>query len=81
MGNNEPAKDRTEAVFDYLQRYIQEKGFPPSRREIRTAVGLSSTSSVSFHLDKLEALGQIRLYKNIARGIVIRQQDLEGGDA
>ena len=47
-------------ILEYLKEIILKKGYPPSVREICTAVGLSSTSSVFNHLEKLEKNGYIR---------------------
>ena len=55
---NISAKQRE--ILEYLKEVILKKGYPPSVREICTAVGLSSTSSVFNHLEKLEKNGYIR---------------------
>ena len=47
-------------VLEYLIKYQEEKGFAPSVREIGSAVGLSSTSTVHGHLARLETKGYIR---------------------
>jgi len=47
-------------VLDYLKAEIRKSGYPPSIREICTAVGLSSTSTVHAHLATLERKGYIR---------------------
>jgi len=46
-------------IYDYLADYIQKQGYPPSVREIGTAVGLRSPSTVHFHLKHLEEAGYI----------------------
>jgi repressor LexA len=46
--------------MEYIIAQVQEKGYPPSVREIGEAVGLSSSSTVHAHLAKLEQLGYIR---------------------
>ena len=51
---------KQEEILEYLKEVILTKGYPPSVREICTAVGLSSTSSVFNHLEKLEKNGYIR---------------------
>ena len=51
---------KQEEILEYLKEVILKKGYPPSVREICTAVGLSSTSSVFNHLEKLEKNGYIR---------------------
>ncbi|MCX7970820.1 MAG: transcriptional repressor LexA [Negativicutes bacterium] len=47
-------------ILDYISQVLQDKGYPPSVREIAAATGLASTSSVHAHLQKLESLGLIR---------------------
>lgn len=47
-------------ILEYMKEIILKKGYPPSVREICTAVNLSSTSSVFNHLEKLEKNGYIR---------------------
>ncbi len=47
-------------VLEYLIEYQEERGFAPSVREICSAVGLSSTSTVHGHLSRLEEKGYIR---------------------
>jgi SOS-response transcriptional repressor LexA len=51
---------RQQLILDYILFEFQEKGYPPSIREIGKAVGLSSSSTVHAHLSKLEQLGLIR---------------------
>lgn len=47
-------------IYDFIKNQIQDKGYPPSVREICKAVGLSSTSTVHGHLSRLEKNGYIR---------------------
>ncbi len=47
-------------ILEYMKEEILKKGYPPSVREICTAVDLKSTSSVHAHLEKLEKNGFIR---------------------
>ncbi len=47
-------------ILEFIKREIQEKGYPPSVREICAAVGLKSTSTVHCHLQKLEERGLLR---------------------
>lgn len=49
-----------ELVYQFLKTYIEREGYPPSVREIGDGVGLSSTSSVQYHLDTLEKTGRIQ---------------------
>lgn len=50
---------RQQQVYDYIEQYIDAKGFGPTVREICEAVGLSSPSTVHVHLKSLEEKGYI----------------------
>ncbi|VBB09000.1 peptidase s24/s26a/s26b [Lucifera butyrica] len=47
-------------ILAYIKENLRAKGYPPSVREIGQAVGLSSSSTVHTHLNKLESLGFIK---------------------
>jgi repressor LexA len=47
-------------VLQVIRDSVQDRGYPPSMREIGEAVGLTSTSSVSFQLATLESKGYLR---------------------
>ena len=47
-------------ILLYIKEEIQKKGYPPSVREICSAVDLKSTSTVHSHLNKLEEYGYIK---------------------
>ncbi len=64
------------AILNFIKIQIQEKGYPPSVREIGLAVGLSSTSSVHSQLSKLEKKNYIRRDASKPRALVI----LEGSE-
>lgn len=52
--------ERQRQIIDFIRSTIENKGYPPSVREIGEAIGLSSSSTVHGHLDKLAKLGMIR---------------------
>lgn len=47
-------------ILDFIKSITEERGYPPSIREIGDAVGLSSTSTVHGYLKRLEAKGAIK---------------------
>lgn len=51
--------DKGQLILDYVRDFTRENGFAPSVREIGAAVGLSSTASVSYHLNQLQSKGQL----------------------
>jgi repressor LexA len=51
---------RQRKVLAVIRDSVQRRGYPPSIREIGDAVGLASTSSVSFQLSSLQNKGYLR---------------------
>lgn len=56
----EELSDRQQQILNFVMEEINQKGYPPSVREIAKAVGLSSPSTVHSHLETLEEKGYIR---------------------
>ena len=50
---------RQQEIYDFILSFTNEHGYPPSVREIGTAVGLKSPSTVHFHMKGLEEAGLI----------------------
>src|SRR6185437_5375631 len=51
---------RQQEIFDFIKRYCEENGYPPTVRDIGKAVGLASSSTVHAHLSNLEKVGLLR---------------------
>ena len=51
---------RQVAIYQFIRAYTDEHGYPPSVREIGSAVGLASPSTVHMHLKVLEESGLIK---------------------
>ena len=51
---------REKAILKFIEKQINDKGYPPSVREIGEAVGLKSTATVHGYLAKLEEKGYIK---------------------
>jgi repressor LexA len=51
---------RQQEIFDFIKRYSEKYGYPPTVRDIGKAVGLASPSTVHAHLDNLQKLGLVR---------------------
>ena len=54
LENMEKLTKRQQDILDFIKLKVQEKGYPPSVREIGQAVGLASSSTVHGHLSRLE---------------------------
>jgi repressor LexA len=51
---------RQQEIYDFVTRYVDGHGYPPTVREIGEEVGLASPSTVHAHLANLERAGYIR---------------------
>lgn len=69
--DREPLSDRQRQVLDFLSETVNDRGYPPSVREICEAVGLSSPSTVHSHLSSLVDAGYIRRDPSKPRAIEI----------
>jgi repressor LexA len=63
---------RQKAILDYIVHAVDERGYPPSVREIGIAVGLASPSTVHAHLNTLEERGYLRRDPTKPRAIDVR---------
>ncbi len=61
--------ERQQQIYSFMNRFSQEKGRPPTIREIGKAVGISSTSVVNYNLNILEKAGLITREKQVSRGL------------
>jgi len=52
--------ERQRQILDFLTKYVDEHGYPPTVREIGEAVGLASPSTVHAHLANLERAGLLK---------------------
>lgn len=67
--------DRQKQIFQFIKRTVQEKGYPPSVREIGNAVGLQSSSTVHGHLSKLQDKGFIKRDPTKPRAIEVVMEE------
>lgn len=69
-----------ERTLAFIRGYIRRNKFPPSMKEIGDGVGLSSLSSVTHQLDRLEVEGRITRIPGVPRSIVVREEVDVGTD-
>jgi len=60
---------RQQRIIEFLGEYVEENGYPPSIREIGAAAGISSTSVVSYNLERLKEKGYISRDRDVSRGL------------
>lgn len=71
------AKNKQMAVLSYIHKRVTEHGYPPTIREICSAVGLSSTSTVHGHITRLIEEGFLRKDSAKPRALEITPKGLD----
>jgi len=61
--------DKQSRIINFLHRFFDEQGYPPTIRDIQGGCQISSTSVVEYNLRILEREGHIRRAREISRGI------------
>lgn len=64
-------KDREQKILDYMKEEIREKGYPPTVREICSALGIKSTSTAHKDIDSLVKQGYIKKDPSKPRALMI----------
>ena len=67
-----------QAIYDFIRSYIENNSIPPTVREIGTAVGLSSTSTVHAHIKALKEKGFLTNGGSAHRNISLANPALKG---
>ena len=73
------SEENQRRILEFIRREIEEKGYPPSVREICAAVGLKSTSTVHAHLNQLESRGLIRRDPTKPRALEVLDNSVSRG--
>jgi len=56
-------------IIEFIRRFLVDRGYPPSIRDMVAGCGISSTSVVDYNLNILEKEGYIRRHPEVSRGI------------
>ncbi len=67
-------------IIDFIRRFWEETGYPPTIRDIVNGCGISSTSVVDYNLNILEKEGYIRRHHEVSRGIELLGRSSERGN-
>lgn len=65
------SEERQQKILEYMMKMIADKGFPPTVREICTALNIKSTSTVHTDLKVLEEKGLIKKDPSKPRALVV----------
>lgn len=60
---------RQKKILDFIRKFLVDKAYPPTIRDIVSGCGISSTSVADYNLEILERQGFIRRHHEISRGI------------
>jgi repressor LexA len=75
----EALSPRQQKITDFIYRFWEDKGYPPTIRDIVAGCGISSTSVVDYNLNILEKQGYIRRHREVSRGIELVSRPLAPG--
>ena len=56
-------------ILEFIRKFIDARGYPPTVRDIVNGCDISSTSVVAYNLARLETAGYIRHHPKISRGV------------
>ncbi len=73
-------KNKEEVLLNFIKSYIKENCYPPTVREMCRAISVSSTSTISYYLDKLEANNLIKKNPNKNRALEIVDENFTISD-
>ena len=67
---------KQQRIIDFIHRFLVDRGYPPTVRDIQSGCGLSSTSVVAYHLNILETEGYLYRHPEVSRGIELLTRSL-----
>ena len=76
MAQKKKVSGRREKILRMIHEHVERHGTPPSYRQIQDAVGLQTTSAVSYQLKKLEEMALLRREPRTARGLALTERGL-----
>src|SRR3990172_7584034 len=71
---------RQQRIYEFITKFMGEKGRPPTIREIGAKVGITSTSVVNYNLNILVREGLIQREKEVSRGLRVVRGALQALD-
>lgn len=63
--------DKKDELLEFIKRYVDDNGYPPTVREMCRAVKVNSTSTIAYHLSRLEDEGSIKKNPNKNRALEV----------
>lgn len=81
MGGMQGLTKRQAQTLDFIRQSIEERGYPPTLREIGESMGIRSTNGVNDHLRALERKGYLRREDMKSRALRLVSQEPEAAAA
>ena len=72
--------NKEEELLNFIRNHQEEFGYPPTVREMCRAIKVSSTSTISYYLNKLENNGLIKKSPNKNRALEIVGETINFSD-
>jgi repressor LexA len=69
----EALKPREQQILTFMEKEIHKKGYPPTVREICTALNIKSTSTVHKDIERLEAKGYLKKDPSKPRALMLKK--------
>ncbi len=68
-------KSKLYDVLDFINRYCDENGFPPTVRDICKSLGIKSTATVYDYINRLKSMGLLNKTENKKRAVAVTRSD------
>ena len=66
-----PLTKRQRAILEFVVKFMEKKGYPPTRAEICEGFEFSSANSAECYLRAIARKGYIKMIPGISRGLVV----------
>lgn len=68
--------DKQQRMLQHIRDFVDENGYPPTVRQIQSALAISSTSVVDYNLNALQREGYLRRDPETSRGLEVLSDSL-----
>ena len=66
--------DKQGEMLAFIEDFVNQHGYPPTREEIRVGLNISTKSLVNYHLEALEEAALITRIPNTPRGLKLSDE-------
>lgn len=76
MSTRQKVTEVQEEILRFIFRFDEERGMPPTYREIEEGVGYSTPSAVKYQISQLEEMAFVDRQKGVSRGLRLTERTL-----